>query len=167
MTLAIFFFNCAAHKMFKVPINDMWQKWFAKYKKISGILFKYYHRKSGNRREAYRDFQVTSFNWIYWAWSCDYFIYMCCSYWWPHTEFDVLVFTHQWMLYFAYYLDVLRLKWHFLDFTEMFQNLSLPRWHVLFEIKLKDISLMLLFILNLAIACQSLTSDWTQLSSFL
>lgn len=92
---------------------------------------------------------------------------MCYSSWRPRTEFDVLVFSHQWALYFAYYLDFLRLKWYFLDFTEMFQNLSLPRWHVLFEIKLKDISLMLLFILNLAIACQSPSFDWTRLSSLL
>lgn len=83
------------------------------------------------------------------------------------TEFDVLVVSHQWALCFAYYLDFLSLKWNFLDFTEMFQNLSFPRWHVLFEIKLKDISLMLFFILNLAIACKSPNFDWTRLSSFL
>lgn len=95
------------------------------------------------------------------------YTYTCYSSWRPHIDLYVLVFSHQWVLHFAYYLDFLRLKWHFLDFTEMFQNLSLPRWHVLFEIKLKDISLMLLFILNLAIACQSPSFDWTWLSSFL
>lgn len=95
------------------------------------------------------------------------YMYMCYSSWRPHAEIDASVFSPQRVLYFGYYLDFLRLKWHFLDFTEMFQNLSLPRWHVLFEIKLKDISLMLLFILNLAIACQSPSFDWTRLSSFL
>lgn len=95
------------------------------------------------------------------------YMYLCYSSWRPHAEFDASVFSPQWELYFGYYLDFLRLKWHFLDLTEMFQDLSLPRWHVLFEIKLKDISLMLLFILNLAIACQSPSFDWTWLSSFL
>lgn len=160
-------FYYAAHKTLKVPITEMWQKEFVKYEKIPGILFKQYHKKSGSRREALGDFQATPFSWIYGAWSRDLFMSLSYFSWWPHTEFYVLVFAHQWMSYFAFYLDFLRLKWHFLDFTEMFQNLSLPRWHVLFEIKLKDISLMLLFILNLAIICQSPTFDWTQLSSFL